>query len=208
MSRILSKIFPIIDYLYIYQTLEYKLWEFLAWFLKNPFKRNLQKKHQLEWTQKTQLLAFLSIALLALDSIITSYLLTGTFWLILILFPIKSLYSPLFLIVAEILISPLEYYRKQKTLESAKQKLSKLPNLKIVAITGSFGKTSTKDILYTLLWKKYFVVKTPKSFNTPLGIAQTILGDIKDNTQIFIAEAGAYKKGEIAEIAKLLNPSI
>lgn len=208
MSKILSKIFPIIDHLYIYQILEYNSWDFLKWFLKNPFKRNLQKKHQLEWTQKAKLLGFIGITLLILDSVITSYLLTGRFWLSLILLPIKSLYSPLFLIVAQILISPLEYYQKQKTITAAKKKLSKLPNLKIVAITGSFGKTSTKDILYTLLWKKHYVVKTPKSFNTPLGIAQTILEDIKENTEVFICEMGAYKIGEIKKIASLINPTI
>lgn len=208
MSKILSKIFPIIDHLYIYQILEYKSGEFLIWFLKNLFKRNLQRKHKLEWTQKAKLLAILGFTLLILDSIITAYLLTGRFWLSLILFPVKSLYSPLFLIVAHILISPLENYQKQKTLTAAKKKLSKLPNLKIVAITGSFGKTSTKDILFTLLWKKYFVVKTPKSFNTPLGIAQTILEDLKENTEVFICEIGAYKKGEIKNLTKFLNPRI
>lgn len=208
MSKILSKIFPIIDHLYIYQILEYKSGEFLIWFLKNLFKRNLQKKHKLQWTQKAKLLALLGITLLILDSVITSYLLTGKFWLSLILLPVKSLYSPLFLVVSQILISPLEYYQKQKTLRIAKKKLSKLPNLKIAAITGSFGKTSTKDILYTLLWKKYFVVKTPKSFNTPLGIAQTILEDLKENTEVFICEIGAYKIGEIKKIASLINPTI
>ncbi|MBI2017414.1 UDP-N-acetylmuramoyl-tripeptide--D-alanyl-D-alanine ligase [Candidatus Daviesbacteria bacterium] len=83
-----------------------------------------------------------------------------------------------------------------------------MPDLKVVAITGSYGKTSTKDILYTLLWKKYYVVKTPKSFNTPLGVSQTILEDVKANTDIFIAEVGAYKKGEIKKIANLITPQI
>lgn len=208
MSKILSKIFPIIDHLYIYQILEYKSGEFLIWFLKNPFKRNLQKKHKLQWTQKAKLLAFFGITLLILDSVITSYLLTGGFWLSLILLPVKSLYSLLFLIVSQILISPIEYYQKQKILTLAEEKLLRLKSLKVVAITGSFGKTSTKDILYTLLWKKYYAVKTPKSFNTPLGIAQTVLEDIKENTQIFICEVGAYKIGEIKKIASLIKPTI
>ncbi|MBI4097991.1 MAG: UDP-N-acetylmuramoyl-tripeptide--D-alanyl-D-alanine ligase [Candidatus Levybacteria bacterium] len=103
---------------------------------------------------------------------------------------------------------PAEEYQKNKILSAAKQKISNVNNLRVVAITGSFGKTSTKDILYTLLWKKYKVVKTPKSFNTPLGISQTILEDVKENTDIFIAEVGAYKKGEIAKIAKLIRPKI
>lgn len=208
MSTILSRIFPILDHLYIYQVLEYNTRDFIKWFFKNPFKRNLQKKHKLEWTTKAKLLALVSITLLVLDSMITAYILSGGLLLSLVLLPIKSLYSPAFLIIAQIIISPLEYYQKQKIVGLAKEKLAKLPNLKIVAITGSFGKTSTKDILYTLLWKKFYVIKTPKSFNTPLGIAQTILEDIKENTDVFICEMGAYKKGEIAKIAKLVKPKI
>lgn len=208
MLKIFHKIFPLFDHLYIYQILEYNTYDFLKWFLKNPFKRNLQKKHKLEWTQKAKLLAVSSIMLWVLDSLITSFVLSGNFWWSLILLPIKCLYFPLFLIIAQFIFTPFEGYQKQKILMTAEEKLSTLKKLKIIAITGSFGKTSTKDILYTLLWKKYYVVKTPKSFNTPLSIAQTVLEDIKDNTQIFIAEAGAYKRGEIAKLAKLLKPNI
>lgn len=187
MLKTLSKFFPLIDHLYIYQILEYNSWEFLKWFLRNPFKRDLQKKHNLVWTSKAKLLFVLSI---------------------LGLFPLISVFSPIFLIISQVLIWPLEYYQKQTILKKLAEKLKKLPNLKVVAITGSFGKTSTKDILYTLLWKKFYVVKTPKSFNTSLGIAQTILEDIKNNTQIFICEIGAYKKGEIKKITELINPDI
>lgn len=206
--KTLNTIFPILDHLYIFQILEYRPFDFLKWFLRNPFRRNLQKKHKLEWTQKTKLLALVSLTLIFLDAVITSYKLNGGPWLFLILLPIKFLYTPLFLIVSQILIWPLEYYQKEKILTATKEKLSKLPDLKIVAITGSFGKTSTKDILYTLLFKKYYVVKTPKSFNTLLGIAQTILEDLKENTDIFIAEIGAYKRGEIKKLTEFLHPTI
>lgn len=208
MSEILSKIFPLFDHLYIYQILEYNSWDFLKWFFKNPLKRNLQKKHKLEWTQKAKLLALVSLALIFLDSVITSYKLNGGWELFLILLPIKFLYSPLFLIVSQILIWPLESYQKQSFLNAAKEKLLKLPDLKVVAITGSFGKTSTKDILYTLLFKKYYVVKTPKSFNTPGGIAQTVLEMVKINSDIFICEIGAYKRGEIKKICDFIKPDI
>lgn len=208
MSRILSKLFPLIDHLYIYQNYEYNSWDFLMWFFKNPLRRNLQRKHKLQWTTKTKLLFLVSLSLILIDSLLTSFYLTDDFLLALILFPLKFLYAPLFLVVAQLLISPIENYQRQKILKATEEKLSKLPNLKIVAITGSFGKTSTKDILFTLLWKKYYVVKTPKSFNTPLGIAQTILEEVKENTQILVCEVGAYKRGEIAKIAKLIHPNI
>lgn len=208
MSKTLYKLFPVIDHLYIYQNFEYNSLDFLRWFLKNPFKRNLQKKHKIVWTNKAFLIFIVSLFLILLDTNLTSFYFTNNFLLTFLLIPIKLLYTPIFLIIANFLILPLEYFQKQKILNKTSEKLNKLPNLKIVAITGSFGKTSTKDILHTLLFKKYFVVKTPKSFNTPLGISQTILRDIKNNTNIFICEVGAYKKGEIENIAKIIKPDI
>lgn len=208
MLKILYKIFPLIDHLYIYQNFEYNSSDFLKWFLKNPFKRNLQKKHKINWTIKTKLLFALSLSLITLDAISSSTYFINSFLATFILIPVKLLYAPIFLVISSLLLSPLEYFQKQKILNQAEKKLSNLKNLKIIAITGSFGKTSTKDILYTLLFKKYYVVKTPKSFNTPLGVAETILKDIKNNTDIFICEVGAYKIGEIENITKIIKPDI
>lgn len=208
MSKILSKIFPLFDHLYIYQILEYNSWDFIKWFIKNPLKRNLQKKHKLEWTNKTITLFIVATILLMVSSIYISLYIYPALIVLYLIFFLLLIISPIFLIISQILISPLEYYQKQKIITSAKEKLEKIPNLKVVAITGSFGKTSTKDILYTLLFKKYYVVKTPKSFNTPQGIAQTVLEMVKENSDIFICEMGAYKIGEIKNICDFIKPSI
>lgn len=208
MLKILHKLFPLFDHLYIYQVLEYNSLDFLKWFINNPLKRNLQKKHKLKWTIKTKLLFFVSLSLIILDSISSSIYFFNTLSFTIIFILIKSLYSPIFLVISQILIWPLEYSQRQKIINQTSEKLKGLPNLKVVAITGSYGKTSTKEILYTLLFKKFYVVKTPKSFNTPLGIAETILSLVKKNTDIFICEVGAYKVGEIANIARLIQPEI
>lgn len=208
MLKILSKVFPLIDHLYIYQILEYSSLDFLNWFVKNPMKRDLQKKHKIKWTSKARLLFSVSLFLIIIDSLFNSLYFFDKVWPIIFFLPLKTFFSPLFLIASQVLIRPFEYFQKQKIINMAKEKLQKLPNLKVIAITGSFGKTSTKDILYTLLFKKYFVVKTPKSYNTPLGIAKTILQLVKKNTDIFICEVGAYKIGEIKKIARLINPQM
>src|SRR3990167_10670397 len=207
MLKNLSKIFPFKDHLYVFQLMEYNSGSLLRWFMRNPWRRNIQKKHRLNWTVKARVILFVSLSFLLAEALLVAYLLKNVMYVIPI-FIILSQVFPVYLIVAKLLLMPLDTYKKNKIVSSAKKKIDRLENLKVVAITGSFGKTSTKDILYALLWKKYRVVKTPTSFNTKLGVSQTILEDIKENTQIFIAEAGAYKKGEIAEIAKLLNPSI
>lgn len=203
----LPKIFPILDHLYLFQLLEYNFEEFFKWFLKNPFKRNLQRKKKLTFSAKIIALLPLTIFWQIVAALIF-YSLTKSILFFLLSFLLLQSFSPFFIILANLSIGPLEDYFQNKILESARNKLSSLPNCKVVAITGSFGKTSTKDILYTLLWKKFYVVKTPKSFNTPLGIAQTILELLKENTQFFICEIGTYKAGEISLIADLIKPEI
>ena len=79
---------------------------------------------------------------------------------------------------------------------------------KVIAITGSYGKTSTKDFLATILSKRYKVLKTPGSFNTPMGICKVIRGELKPEHEIFIVEMGAKEKGNIKELCDLVRPEI
>lgn len=88
----------------------------------------------------------------------------------------------------------------------AKKRLETIPNLKIVAITASYGKTSIKNYLYQVLKNKYKVYKTPRSVNTIGGIVLDVNESIPLDTQIYIAEAGAREKGDIEEITMFLEP--
>lgn len=79
-------------------------------------------------------------------------------------------------------------------------------NIKVVGITGSYGKTGSKNILSAMLAKKYRVLTTPSSFNTPLGIARTVNNNDLKNYDVFIAEMGARHKGDIAELCGICPP--
>ena len=79
-------------------------------------------------------------------------------------------------------------------------------DLTVVGITGSYGKTSAKNILAAMLKKKYKVIATPSSYNTPLGIAKTVNDSDISEAEIFIAEMGARHSGDIAELCKLCKP--
>lgn len=207
MLKTLSKIFPLLDYLYIFQTLEYNLKDFLTWFLKHPLERNLQRKKHLEVTQKVLILSIGNI-ILELTTLIILIFYLKNIWVFISVLILLQLITPFLIIISYLLYLPFDIYIKQRRIQEAKTKLKRMQNLHIVAITGSFGKTSTKEILYTLLWKRFNVVKTPKSFNTLLGVAQTIWDDLKETNDIFIVEIGAYKIGEITELAKLAKPQI
>ena len=103
--------------------------------------------------------------------------------------------------VIEKIIFHYYYTRSQKTIQKQKA-------LKVIGITGSYGKTSTKNILDTLLKQKYNVLTTEKSYNTPMGISKTVLQKLNAEHQIFIAEMGADHKGDIATLCRQVRPSI
>ena len=88
------------------------------------------------------------------------------------------------------------------------EKLASMPNLKIIAITASFGKTSMKNFIHALLCKKYHTYATPRSVNTINGIIIDINDHLPEDTEIYIVEAGARQKGDIDKIATLLNHHI
>jgi len=90
--------------------------------------------------------------------------------------------------------------------QKAKKRLGTISDLKIVAITASYGKTSIKNYLHQVLRNKFNTYKTPRSVNTIAGIVLDVNRDLPQDTQIYIAEAGARAKGDIEEITTFLEP--
>ena len=85
-------------------------------------------------------------------------------------------------------------------------KLNSMTGMDVIGVTGSYGKTSTKNILYDILDIKYNVFKTPANYNTPYGLMITINEHMDKLNDYFIAEMGACKKGEIKELCDLVHP--
>lgn len=88
----------------------------------------------------------------------------------------------------------------------AKKKLSSMQNLQIIAITGSYGKTSIKNFVAQILSKKYKVYATPRSVNTLGGIMRDVNESLPLDTQIYVCEAGARESGDIYDITTFLEP--
>ena len=116
------------------------------------------------------------------------------------------LLMPFILFIAYCLNEPLEYLIRKYYLRNAVNKLDNTGVIKI-GITGSYGKTSVKEILKTILSQKFRVLATPASFNTPLGIALAVR-HLDSTHDVFIAEMGARNKGDIKELAKMIKPKI
>jgi UDP-N-acetylmuramoyl-tripeptide--D-alanyl-D-alanine ligase len=126
--------------------------------------------------------------------------------------PLKILLAdkllPFVLAIQIILFGLLAFVRRKIIILEATRKLTQYPKLIRIGITGSYGKSSTKEFLSTILAQKYRVVKTEKNFNTDIGIARAILKQITPDTQVLIAEMGAYKRGEIKQSCQMVKPMI
>lgn len=116
---------------------------------------------------------------------------------------------PLFVLVVSLFFSEiLEKIKFQGFKNRALKKLGANKELKIILITASYGKTSIKNFLFEILKDSFVCYKTPRSVNTMAGIIKDINENLSEQTQIYIAEAGARLKGDILEITKFLNPQI
>ncbi len=115
---------------------------------------------------------------------------------------------PAILVLAYYITLPLEKIIASSFIRKAKKKLATHKNLKVVGITGSYGKTSVKNILNTILSEKYKVCASPASYNTPLGLAKTILNNLTNYDEIFIAEMGAKQRFDIKELCEMVRPEI
>lgn len=115
---------------------------------------------------------------------------------------------PVNMILANFVAWPGEQRRQEKFIKKARRKLNKkdYSNLIRIGITGSYGKTSTKFILKTLLSEKYNVLATPESYNTTNGNLMVINNNLMPEHEVLISEMGARYKGDIKEICNFVRP--
>ncbi|TXE81537.1 UDP-N-acetylmuramoyl-tripeptide--D-alanyl-D-alanine ligase [Campylobacter peloridis] len=112
------------------------------------------------------------------------------------------------LIITFLVSFMVEKVNQKYFIKKASNKIYNNPNLKIILITASFGKTSIKNFLYELLKDEFKCYKTPRSVNTFMGIVKDINENLEKNAEIYIVEAGAREKNDILEITEFLNPQI
>ncbi len=175
--------------IYIYQLSEYDNLFFFSW-IKNH--QNLEEYFNSEaakfpvWTAKAKMI----------------------FWLAILFTPFfkKNLYISL--ILAAKIIKPFENIVVFFIVRRAQSKLKKYKDLIKIGITGSYGKTTTKEYLAAVLSEKYRVLKTPENINTLIGISRLILKELNESYQIFVAEMAAYKRSDIKRLCGLINPQI
>ena len=115
-----------------------------------------------------------------------------------------AILAPFVAVAANAVTCPFEKLNNLRYVKRAKKKLAEKGPI-VIGITGSFGKTTAKNMLAAMLGGKYGVLATPGSYNTPMGICKTI-NDKRGDEEVFIAEMGARYKGDIKELCDIVSP--
>lgn len=167
-----------------------------------------KQKKPLVITKRVKRLIFTTTVLYLIPTVVLciNYKNLSLIWMMLFILSIMVFLNRFIVFLANIINHPYErgvyHYYKHK----AQSTLKSMPNLKIVGITGSYGKTSSKNILGDILNIKYNALPTPRNLNTYNGLIMTVNNHMDKFTDIFIAEMGAYVKGEIKGLCDLVHP--
>ncbi len=155
--------------------------------------KRLDKKLVLTWRVKRFLILLISLTLFQdiLCTLKSACQVYGVFM------PLAIAYIGSFMIEKYLFMA----YKKE-----AKKKLLHMKNLQIIAITGSYGKTSIKNFVAQILAHKYKVYATPRSVNTLGGIMADVNNALPEDTEIYVCEAGARQSGDIYDITTFIEP--
>lgn len=192
--------------LYLLQLENYELGRyFKLLFAKGFYGAKGPQRKQLEWTLKARLifgLAWVLVIVLAL------FFASLNIWAGIIFFLLGLLAFPLYLVLAEVILMPLDWYLKNRWVKKAKKLIAENPDLKIVGIVGSYGKTTMKNVVATVLSAKLKVMVTPESVNTPVGIARWLVGRFKKGTEVLVIEMGEHYVGDIKFLCGITPPDV
>ena len=170
------------------------------------YNKKEQTKKPLVITSRVKRLLFtiLLIHALTVAVIYFNYVEAYT-WYYYLCFSILIYLNSFVVVLANIINKPAEAYVYHYYKSKAMKKM-KTMNIPVIGVTGSYGKTSSKNIIWDILNVKMNPFKTPSNFNTPYGLIRSINNHLDKFNDIFIAEMGAFKIGEIRKTCKLMKP--
>jgi UDP-N-acetylmuramoyl-tripeptide--D-alanyl-D-alanine ligase len=118
-----------------------------------------------------------------------------------------GLFTPTIVGLAARAVAPLERIIARRFLAGASRRMRAYRG-RVLGITGSYGKTSTKYVVADLLAARYRVLKTPAGVNTTMGITRVIREELKEDHEVFVVEMSAYGPGEIREVCDVVHPAL
>ncbi|HUR52240.1 MAG TPA: Mur ligase family protein [Mycobacteriales bacterium] len=120
---------------------------------------------------------------------------------------LTSLFLTALVDMALLAVRPLEQRRARTFLEQARQRVARVRPT-VVAITGSYGKTTTKSYLAHLLADTHTTLASPASFNNAMGLSRAVNEGLVPGTEVFVAEMGTYGPGEIRALCEVFPPEV
>jgi len=186
----------------------------LFWYAFDNRYRRTQSKKPLTFTPRMIRLTATSLLLIMLPPTFGTWLtfMPSEFlfdiYFVALIWVFADMMVPYWVFPASILLQPVEDHIQKGFIQSAKEKLARLHHIKVIAITGSYGKTSTKFILRDILKQRFNVCFTPGSYNTPMGITKVINEDLDASHELLILEMGARYPGNIEELCDIATPDI
>lgn len=200
-------------YVHMFQLNSYFNDRFINWIKKNYFKKSpvihriTDKKIPLKFTPRVKRLSatfcIIEVLFLLMIAGLVNSVVLGAICISILYFLV-----PVFVILANKINAPIEKSISNKFVDDARRILKEHKNLKVIGITGSYGKTSVKHFLTTLLQSEYDTLMTPGNFNTTMGVVRTVREYLKPTHEIFVCEMGAKKPNDIKEICDLVNPNM
>ena len=164
----------------------------------------MRKQRYPVWTQKALTLV---ISTVIVDTIVAFYW-HSSHEVFLVLLPLLQSFT---VMISWVLFWPLDTFLKTQRMEKAQKIREQFPDLTVIGVTGSVGKTTVKELL-SLLLKSKKTIATPAYVNSEMGVANWILSELlgkdKDAPDILIVEMGAYRKGEIAKLSRIVQPTM
>lgn len=158
-------------------------------------------------TQKTVILISAGLLVEVLVLFFLLFYLKNVYWFAPTVL-IFDIFTPLIVSVIVLFFQPIAVLGRNQIIKKAQEKMAQFQNLLVIGITGSYGKTATKEFLATILSERFKVLKTAEHQNSEVGISQCILNDLKPEHEIFICEMGAYNRGGIKLLCDIAKPKI
>lgn len=193
------------------QQSEYRPVDFLRWFLRTSDFLNVEQRKKLVMTPKAVILTIILIAsTISLYSLAVLTFMEGSEWWKFVIAPVLVIATP-FIIgygTAPLLFlwNLIEWPIEAAIVAEAKRQLLDHKGLRI-AIAGSFGKTSMREILKTVLGAGKKVAAPGGSYNTPLGLS-SFIRKLNDNEDVLIFELGEYYPGDIRRLCHMVRPDM
>lgn len=207
-SRLFNTLFPFADTMYLLQQEEYSLQRFSFWFWRFYFRRNLQERDTLKYTQRVKVTLFIA-TVLWLMGIAACILFISPLSIAIVLLILWCLFIPVIVLIANALTTPFYQHIKNSIIARAREYFKKARgNTIVIAVAGSYGKTSIKNFTEQLVRYDKKTQMIPGNINSTIGIAQWILKNFQAGTEVLIMEMDSYAKGRIARSCALVDPDI